>query len=79
MLDGALIEGTVRYPLPPSRARLYDYLNLGHESFAKLYMDDGTVCLVNKTYIVSASHCDDEPEAALPQLTDLVEMDETYA
>ena len=42
---------------PPNHERLYDYLNLSKERFAKLYLEDGNVCLVNKAYIVCvASH-----------------------
>lgn len=52
LMDGSYLEGTIRYMLPPEHARLYDYLNLTHEQFAKLYLDDGRVCLVNKAYIV---------------------------
>lgn len=59
MMDGSLIEGTVRRALPPSRSRLYDYINMANERFMKLYMEDGNVCLVNKAYIVYAMHLDE--------------------
>lgn len=78
MMDGSLIAGTVRHVLPPGRSRLYDYLNLANERFAKLYMEDGYVCLVHKTYIVCVSHLDDQHSVELPRLTDEVAMDVTY-
>lgn len=52
MMDGSLIEGSIRKPLPPDRARLFDYLNLKDERFVKVYCEDGGVYLVNKSYIV---------------------------
>jgi hypothetical protein len=79
MMDGSRLEGTVRHPLPPSRARLYDYLNMTEERFAKLYMEDGSVCLVNKSYIVCVSPLDDRCEPELQRLTAAVGLDETYA
>lgn len=79
MMDGSLIEGTVQQQLPPSRARLYDYLNMANERFAKLYMEDGYACLVNKSYIVCVSHLDDRRGVELQRLTDEMTMDETYA
>ncbi len=55
MMDGSLLKGTIRRDLPPDYSRLYDYLNLEQERFAKLYLDDDQVCLVNKSYIVCVS------------------------
>jgi hypothetical protein len=78
MMDGSLIQGTVQQQLPPSRARLYDYLNMANERFARLYMEDGSVCLVNKSYIVCVSHLDDRRGVELQRLTDAMTMDETY-
>ena len=56
LMDGSLIDGVVQYPLPPNHERLYDYLNLSKERFAKLSLEDGSICLVNKAYIVCVSH-----------------------
>ncbi|MGQ4806750.1 hypothetical protein NKDENANG_00085 [Candidatus Entotheonellaceae bacterium PAL068K] len=50
--DGTVIDGTFKQALPPGRSRLLDYLNLEEECFAKLYVSEGNVCLVNKTFIV---------------------------
>ena len=52
MMDGSIIEGSIRRPLPPGRSRLYDYLNMDDEQFSKLHVGDGNICLVNKSYIV---------------------------
>jgi hypothetical protein len=51
LMDGSLIAGTIRKALPPDRSRLFDYLNLPNEQFVKIYCEDGTVCVVNKSYI----------------------------
>jgi hypothetical protein len=75
LMDGSLIEGVVRYPLPPSHARLYDYLNLSKERFSKLYLEDGSVCLVNKAYIVCVSHLQHGVEPRW--LPEAVEISET--
>jgi hypothetical protein len=78
MMDGSLIEGTVRHLLPPGRARLYDYLNLNDERFVKLSLDDGGICVVNKAYIVCASHLIERHGPASHGLPDAVEIDITY-
>ncbi len=52
LMDGSIVEGAVQRALPPDHARLYDYLNMDGERFAELYTPDGTVCLVNKSYVV---------------------------
>ncbi len=52
MMDGSLLRGEIRRSLPPDRSRFYDFLNLEQERFAKIHLDDGQVCLVNKSYIV---------------------------
>ena len=52
MMDGSLIEGTIKEALPPEHARLYDYLNQQHNNrFLKLYVSDDEICLINKSYI----------------------------
>jgi len=51
MMDGSLISGMIREPLPADRARLLDYLNRGAEGFIKLHMDDGLIYIINKSYI----------------------------
>jgi hypothetical protein len=52
LMDGSIIEGTVRKSLPPDHSRLYDYLNMNGERFAEISIEGGIVCLVNKSYIV---------------------------
>jgi len=54
MMDGSHVEGTIRRPLRPDRARLLDYLNLTEERFVKVDSTDDRVYLVNKAYIVCA-------------------------
>jgi len=51
LMDGAYIDGTIRESLPPHHARLLDYLNRSDETFIKIYMDDGLIYLINKSYI----------------------------
>ncbi len=52
MMDGTFISGTIREQLPPEHARLLDYLNRADECFIKIYMDEGTLYLINKAYII---------------------------
>jgi hypothetical protein len=52
--DGSVIEGHVRELLRPEHSRLLDYLNLDDGPFAKIYVGQGKVCLVNKACVVSA-------------------------
>lgn len=54
MMDGSHIEGVIRRPLRPDRARLLDYLNLTEERFVKVESPDARIHLVNKPYIVCA-------------------------
>jgi len=54
MMDGSHIQGSIRKPLPPDRARLLDYLNRDEERFVKVDTPEGRVYLVNKPYIVCA-------------------------
>jgi len=51
MMDGTLIEGTIKEALPAEHARLYDYLNQQENRFLKIYVTDNEVCLINKSYI----------------------------
>lgn len=51
MMDGSLIHGTIRESLPPDRARLLDYLNRVDQYFIKMHLEDGLICLINKSYI----------------------------
>ncbi len=55
MMDGSNMEGTIRRVLPPDRARLFDYLNLGGERFLKIDCSDGRTYLINKLYIMSVT------------------------
>lgn len=60
MMDGSTLSGTIREFLLPEYRRLFDYLNQRGQSFLRLYLDDGEVCLVNKAYIVRASERGDD-------------------
>ena len=51
LMDGSVIAGSIRRALPPDRSRLFDLLNLHEELFVKIYCEDGTVCVLNKSYI----------------------------
>jgi len=51
LMDGSYIDGKIRESLPPNHARLLDYLNRSDEAFIKVYMDEGLVYLINKSYI----------------------------
>ncbi|MCX6545839.1 MAG: hypothetical protein NTV05_15675 [Acidobacteria bacterium] len=69
MMDGLIVEGKVRYVLPPNRARLYDYLNLREESFIALYLEDRRICLLNKTHVACVSYLGDERAEESPSGT----------
>ena len=58
LMDGSYIDGSIRESLPPHHARLLDYLNRAEENFIKVYMDDGLIYLINKSYI-NHVHVDD--------------------
>ncbi len=51
MMDGSVIDGAMRKSLPPERSRLYDYMNSDNPRFLKIYVDEHSVCLVNKSYV----------------------------
>ncbi len=51
MMDGTVIEGTIKEALPPEYARLYDYLNKQDNRFLKIYAGNDEICLINKSYI----------------------------
>ncbi len=53
--DGSIIEGSVREALRPESSRLFDFLNLNDRAFAKIHIEQGNVCLVNKAYVVSVT------------------------
>lgn len=55
MMDGSVIEGTIRENLPDEYSRLFDYLNKDNERFIKVYTSDNEVCLVNKSYIINVT------------------------
>ncbi len=63
MMDGSFITGSIREQLPPARARVLDYLNRSDECFIKIHMDEGTIYLINKAYIIHA-HVDDAADDA---------------
>ena len=51
LMDGSVIDGAMRKALPPERSRLYDYMNTDNPRFLKLYVDDVSICLINKSYV----------------------------
>ncbi len=53
LMDGTLIDAVLRQNCSLGHSRLYDALNTEGERFAQLYLEDATVCLVNKSYIVN--------------------------
>ncbi|MEJ2141592.1 MAG: hypothetical protein P8Y24_04435 [Gammaproteobacteria bacterium] len=55
MMDGSIIEGTIRENLPPEYSRLFDYINQEKARFIRLYFTDNEVSLINKSYIVNIS------------------------
>ncbi|UCE88287.1 MAG: hypothetical protein JSW10_07940 [Pseudomonadota bacterium] len=52
LMDGSVLDGSVREELPPDHARLFDYLNQSDNQFLRIFFDDGGACLVNKSYII---------------------------
>jgi hypothetical protein len=65
MMDGSLIDGCIRRPLPPDHARLSDYLNLTEERFIKMHTKGGQLWLVNKSYIVYVTPLDEQMQPSL--------------
>ncbi|RPI47086.1 MAG: hypothetical protein EHM59_05585 [Betaproteobacteria bacterium] len=51
MMDGSIVDGTMRKSLPPERSRLYDYMNTDNPRFLKVYVEGMSVCLINKSYV----------------------------
>ncbi len=64
MMDGSVLDGEIREPLPVNFSRLFDYLNLQDNNFIKLHVDSVTVILVNKSYINYARTADRTAEQA---------------
>lgn len=58
MMDGSVIEGTIREILPPEYSRLFDYINQEKSRFIRLYFNDNDVSLINKSYIVNITTTD---------------------
>ena len=56
MMDGSLIEGTIKEILPQTHSRLFDYINDHSNQFVKLHLNDNKneeeVILINKSYII---------------------------
>ena len=59
LMDGSILEGTIRETLPPERARLFDYLNREKARFIRLYLSNTEVCLINKAFINYVSPSDE--------------------
>ena len=58
MMDGSVIEGTIRENLPPDHSRLFDYINQENSRFIKIYFNNDDICLINKSYIVNITTTD---------------------
>lgn len=54
LLDGSTVQGRTYAEMPPSRARVLDFLNATVPRFIPLLRDDGVV-IVNGDYIVAVS------------------------
>jgi hypothetical protein len=65
MMDGSLIDGCIRRPLPPDHARLSDYLNLNEKRFIRIHTKGGQLWLVNKSYIVYVTPLDEQMQPSL--------------
>lgn len=55
MMDGSVMEGTIREELPPEHSRLFDYINQEKARFIRLYINDSEIFLINKSYIVNVT------------------------
>lgn len=53
LMDGSLIVASMRQHRPPEHSRFYDTLCVADERFVKAHLEDGTICLINKSYIVT--------------------------
>jgi hypothetical protein len=56
LMDGSMLLGEIRSPMPKDKSRLYDYLNRASDLFVKLHLEDDLVTLVNKQYIIYAKN-----------------------
>lgn len=56
LMDGSMLLGEIRSPMPKDRSRLYDYLNKASDLFVKLHLDGDLITLVNKQYIIYAKN-----------------------
>ena len=56
MMDGSLLEGTIKENLPQAHSRLFDYINDHSKQFLKMYLDDNKsedeIILINKSYVI---------------------------
>ncbi|MFV2059822.1 MAG: hypothetical protein ACC653_04005 [Gammaproteobacteria bacterium] len=56
MMDGSLLEGTIKENLPQTHSRLFDYINDHSNQFVKIHMDKiknkEEIILINKSYII---------------------------
>lgn len=50
--DGATVRGRVREVLPEGRQRLLDHLNRDTAAFLRLFLEDGSIALLNRAHIV---------------------------
>lgn len=59
MMEGTLLDGTIKEFLRPEYQRLFDYINRADESFVRIRTEQDSVCLVNKAYIVHITQLED--------------------
>ena len=52
MMDGSLLEGTIKENLPQAHSRLFDYINDHSNQFLKIYLNENEVILINKSYVI---------------------------
>lgn len=60
LMDGSSVAGEIREFLLPEHRRLFDYLNQRGEPFLRVHLEDDSICLINKAYIVQALEREDE-------------------
>jgi len=52
MMDGSLLDGTIRENLPQTHSRLFDYINDHSNQYLKIHLADDEIILINKSYII---------------------------
>lgn len=60
MMDGSVITGSINKAMAPGYTRLVDHLNAAAERFLSLQVEDDTVYLINRSYIIHATDLGDQ-------------------